>query len=378
MLLRFFIGRTHNIMHIPENYLSPETCTIMAAASVPVWVHAVHKVKKELPVEKLPMIGTGAAFSFLVMMINVPLIGGTTGHAVGGTLVALLFGPEAACIGVSVALLIQAVIFGDGGIISFGANCFNMAFILPYVGYYVYRLLAGRSHDEVLAHRHGNNLNGEIGKSQFSLRRLIAIAIGSYAGLNAAALCAAVEFGIQPILFKDSAGYAIYCPYDLAISVPAMMIPHLLIAGVVEAAFTIVVYTFLLKTAPNMIYHESDTYNRSNHIVNRQSNSKSVKIPVFGVIACLIALAPIGLIVTGTAWGEWGVDEIANSISNGKKLGYTPRGIANGWSLESILPDYSLDGSSQVVGYILSAIIGVALLIIVFKLISIPLSRGRK
>ena len=367
-------------MHIPENYLSPETCAVMAAATVPIWTHAVHKVKKELPAEKLPMIGAGAAFSFLVMMINVPLIGGTTGHAVGGTLVALLFGPEAACIGISVALLIQAVIFGDGGILSFGANCFNMAFILPYVGYYVYRLIAGKSHNEILMHKHDSNLNGEIAKSQSNFRRLIAVAIGSYIGLNAAALCAAVEFGIQPLLFKDSAGYAIYCPYDIAISVPAMMIPHLLIAGIVEAIFTVFVYTFLCKTAPDMIYHENDTNigGMSNHIVNRQSNSKSVKIPVFGIIAFLIALAPIGLIATGTAWGEWGATEIASSISNGNKLGYTPQGIANGWSLESILPDYSFAGTSQIIGYILSAIIGVALLIIIFKLISIPLSRGRK
>ena len=130
-------------MHIPENYLSPETCAVMTAAMVPVWAHAAKKVKEELPREKVTMLGTGAAFSFLVMMINGPLIGGTTGHAVGGVLAALLFGPGAACIGVSVALLLQALIFGDGGVLAFGANCFNMAFVLPYVGYFVYRTAAG-------------------------------------------------------------------------------------------------------------------------------------------------------------------------------------------------------------------------------------------
>ena len=118
---------------IPENYLSPATCGIMTAAMLPVWGHAIKKIKLELPREKVPLIGVGAAFSFLAMMFNVPLVGGTTGHAVGGTLIALLFGPDAACIAVSVALLLQAVIFGDGGILAFGANCFNMAFVLPYV-----------------------------------------------------------------------------------------------------------------------------------------------------------------------------------------------------------------------------------------------------
>ena len=69
-------------MHIPENYLSPVSCAVMGAAMIPVWVHAVKKTNKELPKEKLPLLGAGAAFSFLAMMFNVPLVGGTTGHAV--------------------------------------------------------------------------------------------------------------------------------------------------------------------------------------------------------------------------------------------------------------------------------------------------------
>ena len=81
------------------------------------------------------------------MMFNVPLPGGTTGHAVCGTLVAILFGPWAATIAVSIALAIQAVFFGDGGILAFGANCFNMAFVLPLLGYTVYKLIAGKNPD---------------------------------------------------------------------------------------------------------------------------------------------------------------------------------------------------------------------------------------
>ena len=123
-------------MHIPDNYLSPSTCAVMAVAVTPVLIHSVKKVKKDMPKEKIPLLGIGAAFSFLLMMFNIPLPGGTTGHAVGGTLVALLLGPEAACISVTIALFIQALLFGDGGILSFGANAFNMAFILPFVGYY--------------------------------------------------------------------------------------------------------------------------------------------------------------------------------------------------------------------------------------------------
>ena len=338
-------------MHIPENYLSPVSCGVMGAAMVPVWVHAVRRVNKEIPKEKIPLLGAAAAFSFLGMMFNVPLPGGTTGHAVGGTLIALLFGPNAACLAVSVALLLQAVIFGDGGILAFGANCFNMAFVLPFVGYGIYRLLMGKS--------------GRTSKA----RPYIAAAVGSYVGLNVAALCAAVEFGIQPMLFKDAAGNALYCPYDLSVAIPAMMVPHLLVAGVIEAAFTVAVYALVRKTSPDL------TCERIAETPGKDGLKR--RIPIFALIAALIAAVPLGLLATGTAWGEWGADEIADVVVNGKALGYTPAGLEKGWSMNVLMPDYALEGMNEVVAYILSAVIGVALLIILFKLLSLAL-KGRR
>lgn len=340
-------------MHIPENYLSPATCGVMGAAMVPVWAHAVKKVNEELPKDKIPLLGVGAAFSFLGMMFNVPLVGGTTGHAVGGTLIALLFGPNAACIAVSIALLLQAIIFGDGGILAFGANCFNMAFVLPYVGYAVYRLIVRMA-------------GGDLAKDRV---HYIAAAIGSYIGINAAAFCASVEFGIQPLLFKDAAGNALYCPYDLTVSVPAMMIPHLAVAGIIEAIFTVAVFAFVKKTSPNLTYESILTGGEN-------ANTTKKHMPVFALIALLIAATPLGLLATGTAWGEWGADEIADIVTNGSALGYTPKGLAEGWSLSVLMPDYAVSGMNEAIAYILSALIGVALLIIIFKLISIPM-KGR-
>jgi len=329
----------------------------MGAAMVPVWVHAVKKVNEELPKEKIPLIGVGAAFSFLGMMFNVPLVGGTTGHAVGGTLIALLFGPNAACIAVSIALLLQAVMFGDGGILAFGANCFNMAFVLPYAGYAIYRLII--------------KLFG--GNERATTRhKLTAAAIGSYIGINVAALCAAIEFGIQPLLFHDAAGNALYCPYDLSVAIPAMTIPHLLVAGVVEAIFTVAIYAFVMKTSPDLTY-DAMIGERLGEPVEK----KGTRVPVFALLAVLIAATPLGLLATGTAWGEWGAEEIAETTSNGAPLGYTPSGLESGWSLDVLMPDYTLGGVSEVLAYILSAVIGVALLIIIFKLISIPM-KGRE
>lgn len=323
-------------MHIPDNYLSPQTCAVMTAAMVPVWGVCIKKVRRELSSKEIPMMGVGAAFSFLGMMFNVPLPGGTTGHAVGGTLIAMLLGPYAACICVSVALLLQALLFGDGGILSFGANCFNMAFVLPFVGWLTARALQ------------------KLVKTKTVRGRALCAAGGSYVGINAAALCAAIEFGIQPMLFRDAAGQALYCPYDLSVSIPAMMAGHLTVFGLAEAVFTGLIFAFVVKTSPEMEHQDAGTAKTS--------------LPVRILLGALILAVPFGLLAQGTAWGEWGSDEIAATGA-----GYTPAGMANGIDFSSLLPDYSVAGLPDAVGYILSAAIGVAVLIIVFKLL--PLGR---
>ena len=118
-------------MHIPDGYLSPATCMVFGAVMIPIWAAASKTVKKTLSVRQVPYLAIGAAFSFVIMMFNLPIPGGSSGHAVGGVLVAILIGPWAACIAITVALVIQALLFGDGGIITIGANCFNIAFVLP-------------------------------------------------------------------------------------------------------------------------------------------------------------------------------------------------------------------------------------------------------
>src|SRR5947209_7554853 len=132
-------------MHIPDGYLSPATCATFYGASVPVWVVAGRRVRLVVKNRYVPLVAMGAAYSFLVMMFNVPVPDGTTAHAVGAVLIAVLLGPWAAVIAVSIALAIQAVFFGDGGVLAFGANAFNMAFMMPIAGYATYRLLAARS-----------------------------------------------------------------------------------------------------------------------------------------------------------------------------------------------------------------------------------------
>lgn len=319
-------------MHIPENYLSPATCAVMAAAAVPAIAVSAKKVKENISKDKMPLLGVFAAFSFVAMMFNIPLPGGTTGHAVGGTLIAILLGPEAACLSVAVTLTIQALLFGDGGILSLGANIFNIAFILPYVGYAVYSLIK-------------NHSKSKAGK-------YIGAAVGSYIGINAAALMTAIEFGVQPYLFKDAAGQALYCPYGLNVSIPAMMAGHLTLFGLAEVVFTVAVLAFVKSTSPEL--------------VNNQPQTKKGKTLIGILLAVFVALTPIGLLATGTAWGEWGVEDMV-SIA-----GFTPAGMENGVlsDFSALCPDYAIGSLPEWIGYILSAVIGIAIAVILFKLIS--------
>ena len=132
-------------MHIPDGYLGPATCGFFYVVMLPIWSVASKIVKNTLKVKQVPMLAIGAAFSFVIMMFNVPIPGGTTGHAVGAVLAAILLGPWAATLAVSVALILQAILFGDGGITAIGANCFNMAFVLPFTGYAFYKIISGNS-----------------------------------------------------------------------------------------------------------------------------------------------------------------------------------------------------------------------------------------
>jgi cobalt/nickel transport system permease protein len=221
-------------MHIPDGYLGPSTCGFFYVVMLPIWSIASKNVKKTLKAKQVPMLAIGAAFSFVIMMLNVPIPGGTTGHAVGGVLVALLLGPWAACIAITVALVIQALLFGDGGITAIGANCFNMAFVLPFTGYYLYKIISWNS-----------MVN--------SKRRIIAAGVAAYLALNIAALFTGIEFGLQPLLHQTASGQALYCPYGLNVAVPVMLGEHLLVFGWIEAIVTALVIKYLQKHSPELL-----------------------------------------------------------------------------------------------------------------------------
>jgi cobalt ECF transporter T component CbiQ/cobalamin biosynthesis protein CbiM len=281
-------------MHIPDGYLSPQTYVPLWGASVAMWAVGLKKIKKELSVKQVPYLSMAAAFSFLIMMFNVPIPGGTSGHAVGAAIIAILLGPWTAMVAVSVVLIIQALVFGDGGVTAIGANCFNMAIIMPFVSYWVFVLVSGS------------------GKS--AARVYSAAFLSGYIGLSVAAVSTAVMFGIQPIIAVGPDGHPLYAPYPLSIAVPIMAAEHLLAFSVLEGVITL----FLVK----YFYKAADGFS-----LKALEAPASLSRKIWAALIILAVLSPIGIILpevikSGDAWGEWGTDALQ------KMLGYVPAGLS--------------------------------------------------
>jgi cobalt/nickel transport system permease protein len=225
-------------MHIPDGYLGPYTYTAFWIIMIPIWYYAGKKLNTELKSRQVPLLALSAAFSFVIMMFNVPIPGGSTGHAVGGAIIGIVLGPWAAVITISVALVLQALMFGDGGITAIAANCFNMGVVMPFVAYYVYKLISG---------------NSEITSS----KRVIASAVAGWLSLTIASFCTGVEFGIQPILHHTAAGVPLYMPYPLSVTVPAMVLEHALGFSILEALITGLIFVYIQKTDTSILYGET-------------------------------------------------------------------------------------------------------------------------
>lgn len=312
-------------MHIPDGYLSPETCAVGFAIAIPAIAVASRHVIRQVKGRAVPKLAMLSAFSFLIMMFNLPIPDGTTAHAVGSALIAIVMGPAAAVIATAVALLFQALIFGDGGVLAYGVNVVNMAVIMPLVATVVNRLVAGNS-------------------AAGSVRRIAAAAAAGYVSILMASTAVGVELGIQPALFHAADGTPLYNPYGLAATVPAMLFAHLLIAGPAEAIISGAGYGFLARTG------QLEDATTTSHQLRTSPGLASL-----GVLAMLALLSPLGLIAQGTAFGEWGPDEL------GEQLGQIPAGLEH-WSTlwtHSLLPDYGFaGGDAPVAAYWISALLG--------------------
>ena len=341
-------------MHIPDGYLSPSTCAVFYAGAGVGWYGALRRLRATFSSRAVSLVSVFAAFSFVVMMFNLPLPGGTTGHALGVTIAVIVLGPSGSILALSLALAIQALFFGDGGVTTLGANCFNMAIVASAVAYATYRTIAGSA-------------------GLRSRRRVVAAAIAGYLAVNAAALIAAIEFGIQPILFHNARGVPLYAPYSLRIAVPAMMVGHLAVAGVAEAVLTAGLVAYLQVADPALLERTSGLTagaDRSVVLTGQRSLRK-----LWLTVALLLLVTPLGILAAGTAWGEWSAKEfssaegrtrIAASARSQVPSSAPPAGLQRLSTLWTApIPAYAPKFiKSPSLGYFLSAMFGVGLVMI--------------
>lgn len=130
-------------MHIPDGFLDTKTWVAADALSVGAIGYSIKKSREELEERQVPKLGIVAAFIFAAQMINFPVAGGTSGHLLGAALAAILMGPWSACLIISTVLVIQCLVFQDGGITALGGNIFNMAVLGVLTAFLTYRVLSG-------------------------------------------------------------------------------------------------------------------------------------------------------------------------------------------------------------------------------------------
>jgi cobalt/nickel transport system permease protein len=218
-------------MHLPDGVLNPITIVVLWIFTICFLVIGYFKVKNLFKNEEsdklIPYIGVLAAVIFAFQFVNYPIPGGTSGHLIGGTLVAVVLGPWASLIIIFLVLIVQSL-FGDGGITALGANAFNMGIIGGMVGFYIVVLFV-----KLFNH---TSLKKEI-------KVMISTAIGSYIAIVLAAFLCGIELSMSGII-------------SFQFAVVAMVFWHLFI-GIGEAGISALIIYYIYKVKPNFITTEA-------------------------------------------------------------------------------------------------------------------------
>lgn len=208
-------------MHIPDGFISPQTYLPAYAVCAGLWWVALRRVRARLDAETLPYLAVLTALSFVLMMIALPLPGGTTAHAAGIALLAVNFGVWMAFLAVSLVLAMQALLFGDGGITALPINALAMGLLGGLSAWLAWQALR-RFH----------------AKGALFLAGWLSVALP--------ALLVAGVLGVQPLIAQDAQGRPLFFPFDMSITLPAVLVPHMLL-GLGEGLLTALGHHYLTR-----------------------------------------------------------------------------------------------------------------------------------
>ena len=208
-------------MHIPDGFIAPQLYLPLYAVAVPVWAYALRQVRRSLDERGIPLLAVVTALAFVLSMIAIPLPGGTTVHATGIGLLAILFGVWTAFTSLSLVFLMQALLFGDGGITALPLNALAMGLAGSAVAASVYRLLKARN-------------------------ERLAIFLAAALAVLTAALLVALALGVQPLIAHRPDGTPLFFPFGLGITLPAVLLPHLIVA-IGEGVLTVLIIGFMTR-----------------------------------------------------------------------------------------------------------------------------------
>ncbi len=279
-------------MHIPDGFLDAKTAVAsagLAAAGVGV---ALRAVRRGAAGRRVPLIGLAAAFVFAAQMLNFPVAGGTSGHLIGAVLVAVLLGPSAAVLAMTTVLIVQCLVFADGGLTALGANIFNMAVVAPAAGYAMYALVLRMT---------GGGLRS----------RLLATAFAAWCSTVFAAVVCAGELALSGTVAWN-------------VAFPAMTGIHILIAFG-EAVITTLVVAAVAGARPEVFAPAPA----------ESGSSRPGELAVYGLLAALGLVVFVAPFASG--WPD-GLEKVAAT------LGFASREAARPIVAAAPLQNYTLPG----------------------------------
>ncbi len=193
-------------MHIPDGFIAPQMYLPAYGVAVGLWAWSLRRVRLLLREETIPQLAVLTAFSFVVMMVMIPLPGGTSVHVTGVALLTLLFGVWTTFAAVSLVLLLQALLFGAGGVTSLPVNALAIGLAGSSAAWWTYRLL--------------RNVNESF-----------AVVAAGWCSVNAAALVLSLALGVQPLIAHAPDGQPLFFPFGLSITLPAVLLPHVFVGA---------------------------------------------------------------------------------------------------------------------------------------------------